>query len=426
MAHSDEIIVGLDIGTTKIAVIVGQKDEHGKLKILGIGKAPSTGVTRGEVSHITPTIDAIKAAIEEAEAAAGVKIAEVNVGIAGQHIRSLQQRGTKTRKNQDDLITQNDISDIIADLHRLNVMPGERVIHVLPQEYTVDNEHNIKDPIGMTGARLEANCHVITGKIIAAQNIIRCVQGANLEVAELTLEPLASAEAVLSREEKEAGVVLVDIGGGTTDVAIFQDEIIRHTAVIPFGGNIITDDIKTGCNIIKRQAELLKVKFGSALASENLENNIVTIPGLRDRPAREIQLKNLAHIIQSRMEEIIDQVYYEIKNSGFDRDLVAGIVVTGGGSQLRHIAQLFEFHTGIETRVGFPNEHLGNGNEDLTNPLFSTGVGLVLKGFEALEKKKLTAPSTPDEQKPKQTTENTSILEKLLKRSRDWFETDIQ
>ncbi len=380
-----EIIVGLDIGTTKIACLVGRKNEHGKIEILGMGKTDSLGVNRGVVSNIEKTVGAIQEAVRQAEQASGVDIRVVNVGIAGQHIKSLQHRGIHTRDSYEDEITVSDIEALIEDMHKLVMLPGEEIIHVLPQEFTVDNEQGIKDPIGMSGVRLEANFHIITGQIAAAKNIYKCVSKANLEVDQLILEPLASSEAVLSAEEKEAGVVLVDIGGGTTDIAIFQDGIIRHTAVIPFGGNVITDDIKTGCTIMRNQAELLKIKFGSALGGENKDNEVVCIPGLRGREPKEISLKNLANIIQARMEEIVEHVYYEIKNSGFEKHMIGGIVVTGGGSQLRHIPQLFEYITGMDCRIGYPNEHLAKApSEDIISPSYSTGVGLVIKGYDSL------------------------------------------
>src|SRR3954470_10451671 len=381
-----EIVVGLDIGTTKIVAIVGRRNEFGKIEILGMGKSESFGVARGVVQNIDQTVQSIRTAVAEAEAKSGVDIKVVNVGIAGQHIRSMQHRGIKTRVSVEQEISQNDIDSLIDDMFKLVMLPGEEIIHVLPQEYIIDNEQGIKNPIGMSGIRLEANFHIITGQIAAARNIYKCVHKAALEVADLTLEPLASADAVLSNEEKEAGVVLVDIGGGTTDVAIFQDGIIRHTAVIPFGGNVITEDIKEGCTIIKSQAELLKIKFGSALASENQENEIVSIPGLRGRAHKEISVRNLSAIIQARMEEIVEHVYYEIKNSGYEKKLIAGIVVTGGGAQLKHVTQLVEYITGMDTRVGYPNEHLAKGNEDVTSPLFATSVGLVMKGVQTVEK----------------------------------------
>ena len=391
-----EIVVGLDIGTTKIVVIVGRRNEFGKIEILGMGKSVYFGVARGVVQNIDQTVQSIQTAVAEAEAKSGVDIKVVNVGIAGQHIRSMQHRGIKTRASIEQEISQNDIDSLIDDMYKLMMAPGEEIIHVLPQEYIIDNESGIKNPIGMSGIRLEANFHIITGQIAAARNIYKCVQKSGLEVSELTLEPLASADAVLSNEEKEAGVVLVDIGGGTTDVAIFQDGIIRHTAVIPFGGNVITEDVKEGCTIIKSQAELLKIKFGSALASENQENEIVSIPGLRGRAHKEISVRNLSAIIQARMEEIVEHVYYEIKHSGYEKKLIAGIVVTGGGAQLKHVSQLIEYITGMDTRVGYPNEHLAKGSEDVTSPLFATSVGLVMKGLQTLDKQNKKMVSTAD------------------------------
>ena len=382
---NEQYIVGLDVGTTKIVAMVGRLTEHGKVEILGLGKTDSVGVMRGQVANIERTVQSIKVAVEEAEQKTGIPVKVVNVGIAGQHIKSLQHNGIRTRTNSDTEINQKDIDALIEDMYKLAMLPGEEIIHVIPQEYMVDNESGIKEPIGMSGRRLEANFHIITGQIAAINNLVKCVRKAGLEVSGITLEPLASADAVLSNEEKEAGVVLVDIGGGTTDVAIFQDSIIRHTAVIPFGGNVITEDIKEGCTIIKGQAELLKVKFGSALASENQENEIVSIPGLRGREPKEITIKNLSHIIQARMEEIIEHVYYEIKNSGFEKKLIAGIVITGGGSMLKHTNQLVEYITGMDTRIGFPNEHVAKGQEDVSSPMYATGVGLVLRGFQALK-----------------------------------------
>jgi len=385
--ENSQIVAGLDIGTTKIACIVGRRDEYGKIEILGIGKSESLGVSRGVVQNIDLTVQAITAAVAEAEQKTGEKIKYVNVGIAGQHIKSLQHRGILTRESLENEITRVDIDRLVSDMQRLQMLPGEEIIHVLPQEYIVDSEQGIKNPIGMSGIRLEANFHIITGQIAAAKNIHRCATKSDLKVTELILEPLASADAVLSAEEKEAGVALVDIGGGTTDIAIFQDGIIRHTAVIPFGGNILTEDIKEGCTIIRHQAELLKVKFGSALASEAKDNEIVSIPGIRGREPKEISLKNLANIIQARMEEIIEMVYFEIRNSGYEKKLIGGIVLTGGGSNLRHLPQLVAYITGMDVRMGLPNEHLSSSNtETITSPIFSTGVGLVMKGLQFNDK----------------------------------------
>ena len=420
-----EIVVGLDIGTTKIACFVGRKNEHGKIEILSMGKTESLGVTRGVVSNIEKTVQSIKTAVAEAQERVDgeLTIGLVNVGIAGQHINSLQHRGIHTRQATRDEISQTDIDALIDDMYKLVMEPGEEIVHVLPQEYIIDNEQGIKDPIGMSGVRLEANFHIITGRIAAAKNIQKCVNKAGLEVSETILEPLASSAAVLSDEEKEAGVVLVDIGGGTTDVAIFHEGIIRHTAVIPFGGNVITEDIKEGCNIMKSKAELLKIKFGSALASESQENEIVCIPGLRGRDPKEISIRNLSSIIQARMEEIIEHVYYEIKNSGYEKRLIGGLVVTGGGAELKNITQLFEYMTGMDSRVGYPNEHLGKSSteESLTSPMYATGIGLVLKGFETREKQKRSQMAIKSHSK----RTKGSFFDKILEKGKSWFEEDV-
>ncbi len=388
--ENNKIAVGLDIGTTKIVAIIGRKNEYNKIEVLGIGKAKSLGVKRGVVNNITQTIQSIQQAVDEAESVSGQKINEVIVGIAGQHIRSLHHSDYITRTNADEVIEEKDIDDLVNQVHKLVMLPGEEIIHVLPQEFKVDSQPEIKEPIGMYGGRLEANFHVVVGQVSSIRNIGRCVKSSGLNLADITLEPLASASAVLSQEEKEAGVALIDIGGGTTDLAIFKDGIIRHTAVIPFGGNVITEDIKEGCSIIEKQAELLKIKFGSAWPGENKETEIVSIPGLRGREPKEITLKNLSKIIHARVQEIVEHVYLEIKNYGHETQkgkLIAGIVLTGGGSQLKHLRQLVEYITGMDTRIGYPNEHLaGDGDESLSSPSYATAVGLLMEGLRKQEK----------------------------------------
>ncbi|MEZ5029954.1 MAG: cell division protein FtsA [Saprospiraceae bacterium] len=375
--------VALDIGTTKVCVLIGRRNEHGKLEVLGFGKVESNGVLRGVVSNIEKTVQAINEAIRKAERMAGFSVRHVNVGIAGQHIKSIQHRGILTRDNSQEEINDSDIERLIMDMHKLQLPPGEKIIHIIPQEYTVDNEQGIIDPRGMSGVRLEANFHIVTGQVTAIQNLNRCIEKSQLTVDEITLEPIASGTSVLSQEEKDAGVALVDIGGGTTDITIFHEGIIRHTAVIPFGGNVITKDIKEGCNIMVDRAEKLKVQFGSALASEVFDNLVISIPGLKGHGHKEITEKNLARIIQARVEEILDYVMWEIQKAGFERKLVGGIVLTGGGAMLRHIAQLTAYHTGLTTRVGQPNEHLAHGYpKDLASPIYSTALGLLLRGME--------------------------------------------
>jgi len=382
----NKIAVGLDIGTTKIVAMIGRYNEYGKLEILGLGKSKSLGVHRGVVNNITQTIQSIQQAVLDAETSSGIKIMDVIVGIAGQHIRSLKHSDYITRKDSDTVIDDQDIEDLCNQVHKLVMLPGEEIIHVLPQDFKVDGQSEIKEPIGMYGGRLEANFHVVVGQVSSIRNIGRCIKSAGLSLSGITLEPLASSNAVLGIEEKEAGVALIDIGGGTTDLAIFKDGIIRHTAVIPFGGNVITEDIKEGCSIIEKQAELLKIKFGSAWPGENKDNEIVSIPGLRGREPKEITLKNLSKIIHARVIEIIEQVYLEIKNYGHEDQktkLIAGIVLTGGGSQLKHLKQLVEYITGMDTRVGFPNEHMaGDSDSEVTSPMYATAVGLVLNGLE--------------------------------------------
>ena len=384
--QSKSVVVGLDIGTTKIACFVGVKNDHGKIEIISVGKTKSLGVKKGVVFNIAETIKSIERAIEDTQGNVkdgNLVIKNVVVGIAGQHIRSMQNRGSYTRKERKDEISKQDIDAFVSDMYGLVMNPGEEIITVIPQEYNVDGELGIKDPIGMAGVRLEANFHIITGQVSAVKNIYNCVQRAGLEIDEVILEPIASADAVLNEEEKEAGIVLVDIGGGTTDVAIFHEGIIRHTAVIPFGGNIITQDIRKGCKILERHAEKLKVKFGSAHAKESSENEVVGIPGLRGQEPKEITLKTLASIIEARMEEIIYLVKAQIDSSGYADEIIGGIVITGGGSKLKHLTQLFEYHTGMHSRIGYPCEHLANENsEELMSPMYSTGIGLVLKGFE--------------------------------------------
>ena len=376
--------VGLDIGTTKIVAMVGEKNPFNKVKVIGVGKSQSLGVHRGVVNNITQTIQSIKIAVDEAQSRSGIEVKEVAVGIAGQHIRSLQHSDYITRENPDEVINDNDIDKLIDQVYKLVMLPGEEIIHVLPQDFKVDGQSEIKEPIGMYGSRLEANFHIVVGQVSSIRNIGKCIKSSGLEMGDITLEPLASSDAVLSNEEKEAGVALIDIGGGTTDVAIFKDGIIKHTAVIPFGGNVITEDIKEGCSIIGNQAEQLKIKFGSAWPGENKDSEIVSIPGLRGRDPKEISLKTLSKIINARVVEIIEQAYLEIKNYGHEdskKKLIAGIVLTGGGSQLRHLKQLTEYVTGMDTRIGFPGEHLA-GDSDEYNPIYSTAVGLLMKAIE--------------------------------------------
>jgi len=417
--ENTKIAVGLDIGTTKIVAMIGRKNEYGKLEIIGTGKAKSIGVKRGVVTNITQTIQSIQQAIDEAESTSGYKITDVSVGIAGQHIRSLHHSDYITRDDAESVIDLEDLEILTAQVHKLSMMPGEEIIHVIPQDYKVDAEPNITEPVGMYGGRLEANFHVVVGQVASIRNIGRCITSAGFKLSNITLEPLASADAVLSDEEKEAGVALIDIGGGTTDLAIFKDGIIRHTAVIPFGGNVITEDVKEGCSIIEKQAELLKVKFGSAWPAENKDSEIVSIPGLRGRDPKEITLKNLSKIIHARITEIIEQVFQEIKKYGHDTKhgkLIAGIVLTGGGAQIKHLKQLVEYITGMDTRIGYPNEHLaGDSDEQLSSPIYATSVGLLMSGIEKLEQMQYIEEENQEDIKEMEET-NEEVKETSIKK----------
>lgn len=432
MSSNNNIIAAIDIGTTKIVAVIGKRNDIGGYEILGYGRTISKGVKRGVVLNIEETVNSIKTAIEQAEDKAGVQASSVYVGIAGQHIKSIRNRGYINRDSYDDEITKEDVMALINDMHKIPIEVGEEIIHVIPQSYIVDNETGIKNPVGMSGKRLEANFHIVIGNVGAVNNIKKCVKRAGMEVNKLVLEPLASSDAVLTDDEKEVGVALVDIGGGTTDVAVYYDGIIHHTAVIPFGGNIVTNDIKTGCSILERQAESLKIQFGSALADTAQENKVVTIPGISGRPPKEISFKSLAHIIQSRMEEIIDEIYFEIESSGLSEKLGAGIVLTGGGALLRNLPQLVSWKTGQDVRIGYPNEYLASEViEEINQPMYSTSVGLILKGYEDMMKKGADDKMEEVVEKEMDETEDTKpqkekkkFFDDLMERFGGFFEVD--
>ncbi|MBE9466944.1 MAG: cell division protein FtsA [Bacteroidetes bacterium] len=432
MSLKENFIAAVDIGTTKIVAIIGKKNNNGKLEILGLGNAPSSGVKRGVVLNIEKTVCSIIEAVKHAEKNSECKISNAFVGIAGQHIRSIRNRGYINRETYDEEISPDDVQNLIDDMYRIPIDVGEEIIHVLPQNFIVDNETGVRSPVGMFGKRLEANFHIVIGQTAAGNNIKKCINRAGLNVNKMILEPLASSNAVLTEDEKEVGVAIVDIGGGTTDVAVFYDGIIRHTSVIPFGGNIITNDIKIGCSILERQAEALKIKFGSALADEAQENKVVTIPGISGRQSKEISFKSLAHIIQSRMEEIIAEIYFEIETSGFADKLGAGIVITGGGALLKNLPQLVAYKTGLDVRIGFPNEYLtSNVVDDINQPRYSTAIGLILKGYDDLElQKNISSEKNEDVDIPlEENVENKQGKKKkrlngFLEKFSDMFEVD--
>ena len=417
MSKKEQYVAAIDIGTTKIVAIVGKKNENGKIEILGLSKALSKGVRRGVVLNIEETVDAIETTVTDVQQRSGIMFSEVFVGIAGQHIKSMKNRGYILRDSYEDEIRKDEVFRLIEDMHKIHIEIGEEIIHVIPQNFIVDNETGVKSPIGMCGRRLEANFHIVIGQVAAAKNIEKCIRKAGMTVKDMILEPLASADAVLTDDEREAGVVLVDIGGGTTDVAVYYDNIIRHTSVIPFGGNVITKDIKEGCAILQRHAEQLKIQYGSALGDIAPDDKVVSIPGIAGREPKEISFKSLSYIIQSRMEEIIDAVNFEIQNSGFGDKLAAGVVITGGGAMLRHLPQLMKFKTAMDVRIGLPNEHLsGSARNEINQPMYATAVGLIMKGFEYLEtyKKEFNAGSSREFIKTKSVVTNTEAEEEEI------------
>ncbi len=389
--NESPIIVGLDIGTTKIAAIAGRKNEFGKLEILGFGRANSNGVQHGQVLNIDQTIKAIQQALQNcAETNPDLEINEVYVGVAGHHIKSLQTRGDIVRQNSDVEIEKWELDQLVENQRKTFIPAGDQIIDVIPQDFHVDNYQNIKDPVGYNGVKVGANFHIITGDRNAIRNIYRAVERSGLKTKDLVLQPLASSSAVMSEIDIEAGVAILDIGGGTSDLAVFYEGILKHTAVIPFGGENITNDIRMGLGVLKSQAEAMKVQFGSALADETKANAFITIPGIKGMPAKEISVKSLAGIIQARMNEILDFVTYHLKQVGLDhRALNGGIILTGGGSQLKHLIQLTEYVTGLHARIGYPNEHLSaNHIDELKKPMYSTCIGLILKGYNDYEHKR--------------------------------------
>ncbi|MCU4177123.1 cell division protein FtsA [Carboxylicivirga sp. N1Y90] len=400
MNQDPNLIAAIDIGTTKIVAIVGRKTEEGKLQLMGMEQVPSIGVKRGVVLNIDETVSSIKQAVSKIEQKLNITLSEVYVGIAGQHIKSLRNRGYRFIETGLE-ITQSDVDHLFDDNYKIPVEAGEKIMHVIPQDYIVDNEMGVKNPVGMSGRRLEGNFHIVLGRIASVKNIEKCIRRVALQLNDLILEPLASSKSVLTEEEKEAGVVLVDIGGGTTDVAVFYDGIIHHTAVIPFGGNVVTSDIKEGCQVLYKQAESLKVQFGSAMSDMAREDMVVTIPGMAGWEPKEISFKSLAYIIQARMEEIIDYVTFQIESSGCYDKVGAGIVLTGGGALLKNLPELIKYRTGLDVRMGLPDRFLvGDVPEMAHMPMYSTSIGLVISAMER-PKRKIIEPELFGEVEPK-------------------------
>ena len=416
---NDRIVVGMDIGTTKVCVVVAGVDSFDKINVLGIGLAPSEGLNRGVVVNIDKTVRAVQSAIENAERTAGSKVESVIVGVAGDHVQSFQSRGVITISQQDQEISQQDVERLISETTHV-AMPADReILHVIPQEFIVDGQDGVADPVGMNGVRMEANVHIVTGLVSAAKNIYRCIEKAGYEVADIVLEPLASSLAVLHPDEKEVGVALIDIGGGTTDIAVFEDNTIRHTAVIGVAGNKVTDDIRIGLGVMREHAETLKCEYGSALLVEEDQDQEIKIPGIGGRPDKSIRRSALSHVIQPRMEEILEIADHEIKRSGYKHSqLAAGAVLTGGGSLIPGTAELASEILGMETRVGRPTGIAGGLIEQVDDPKFATGIGLVLYGL-----------SPPDglfdfqgADSPTATSSGPSLVQRIANRMKGWFD----
>ncbi|MEI8134258.1 MAG: cell division protein FtsA [bacterium] len=425
-----KVIVGLDIGTTKVCAIVAavSLNEPHTMTILGVGTVPAEGLSRGVVTNIEKTVRSIERAVSEAEAQSGVKIREVVVGIAGDHIQAFQSRGVVTISNADRQIGQEDINRLIEDTRRVHLPSDRKILHVIPQEYIVDGQDGIFEPIGMSGVRLEASVHIINGLVTAVQNIYNCVERAGLKVRDIVLEPLASSYAVLDDEEKEVGVALVDIGGGTTDIAVFEERTIRHTAVIGIAGQKVTDDIRKGLQILGEQAERLKREYGCSVVSHILRDEIIQLPGLSGRKPRQIERSLLARIIQPRMEEILEFSFKEIKRSGFARNLGAGVVLTGGGSMINSTRELAEAIFDMPVKIGMPMGFGAGLVKEIESPVYATAVGLVLFAFKNTSSNTLHSYiDEPEEEmmsdeEQKLAEESERKKPNVVGRMKEWFE----
>ncbi len=411
----ERIVVGLDIGTTKVCAVVASMNEDNQVNILGLGKAPSDGLNRGVVVNIDRTVNAIRTAIEQAEHASGVDVRSVNVGIAGDHIRSLRSKGVITITNRDNEITPQDVDRLIEDCQRIMLPTDQQILHVIPQEFIVDGQDGINDPIGMSGMRMEAEVHIVTGLVSAAKNLYRCVEKAGYQVADIILEPLASSYAVLDEEEKEAGVILVDIGGGTTDIAIFHDNTIRHTAVIAIAGQKVTDDIRIGLGVLEEQAIKLKHEHGLAFMPLVENEEIIVVPGISGRQPKEIKKSILAQIIQARMEEILEIVAYEIKRSKYADKLSAGVVFSGGGALVQGLPELAQEVFGMDAKIGYPYRIKGGLVNEVKSPIYATSVGLVM---HALTQRPQLEPLESKDQK---SAGMHQFMGRLGERMKGWF-----
>ncbi|MEL6769786.1 MAG: cell division protein FtsA [Bacteroidota bacterium] len=415
---NERIVVGVDIGTTKVVALVASADAHDRINILGVGWAPSDGLNRGVVVNIDKTVAAVQQAVQDAERMAGVEVRSVLVGIAGDHIQSFQGKSIITTASGDGEITQADIDRLLDDARNVSIPADRKILHVIPQEFVVDGQDGVIDPVGMSGVRVEAKVHIISGLVTAAKNIYRCIEKAGYEVADIVLEPLASSHAVLHDDEKEVGVALVDIGGGTTDIAVFEDTTIRHTAVVAIAGNKVTDDLHKGLGILRDQAETLKRDHGVAVVDRVDFDDEITIPGIGGRPAKAILKSTLAQIIQPRLEEILEIVDIELKRH-YPRRLSSGVVLTGGGSLIPHTAELASEILDMEARIGTPLGLAGGLVQEVSDPQYSTAVGLVLYGLKTnADQQSYFAPVPSGDG---HASDGDKLFGRIANRMGDWF-----
>ena len=400
------LIVGLDIGTSKIVAIVGEILPEGRLEIIGMGQSPSRGLKKGVVVNIESTVTAIQRALEEAELMADCRIREVYTGIAGSHIKSINSHGMVAIKDKE--VSQTDVDRVIETARAVIIPTDQQVLHILTQEFIIDGQEDVREPLGMSGVKLEVKVHIVTGAISAAQNIIKCVRRCGLEVRDLVLQPLASSMAVLSEDEKDLGVCLVDIGGGTTDIAVFTGGAIRHTSVIPIAGDQITNDVAMALRTPTADAEDLKVKYGCALRQLANSQEMIEVLGVGDRPARQLSRQTLAEVIEPRVEELYSLVQAELRRSGFEELLSSGIVITGGSSAMEGMVELGEEVFHMPVRLGMP-QYVGGLAEVVRNPRFATGVGLLLAGMDQHQRHHLA------------TMQNGSLTQ-IFSRMKSWFQ----
>ena len=402
----EDVLVGLDIGTTKICAIIAEKSEEGQLKIVGVGTSKSDGLRRGVVVNIEKTVQSITKAIEEAELMAGVEVKGVYAGIAGDHIRSINSRGIIAVSREHSDITKDDVRRVIEAAQAAHIPIEREVIHVIPQEFIIDDQHGIRDPVGMSGIRLEAEVHIVTGAVTSAQNIVKCIHRAGFEVFDLVLDPLASSYSVLSDDEKDLGAVLIDIGGGTTDIALFSRGSIRHTSVLGLAGDNLTNDIAIGLRTPAHRAREIKEKYGCAMASMVDTDEMITVPSASTHTERQVSRQLLASIIQPRVEEIMGLAFREVQD--FSDLMAAGIVLTGGTANLKGIVELSEDITKLPVRVGKPTGISGLVNM-VDDPKFATGVGLVMYGIQQ------------DTAEARFHGDESSIFNKVLEHMKQWL-----